>query len=305
MGSGVMLSLLLRSILLGLAGLSLLGLSGVSLRADDPVFKELLEVGVEVSPGQRVKLPPPTLTGSATAEQQQQALRDAAANHSLAEFTRKSAVTPFTLKMESLTDSEGRRYAQTVDVWFIAYGQLETLRDRQLLEELASAASQQADSAIAPRSELLAPALLQQAGLELKESAQEREVFATFAAPLLDRVLVSGVVHSWQHFGSAEITASGILDARFDRQAGLSNCWQSIEDRAGEEPTLGAAAPYSGFGGYLRATALQEPAGALLIEAHVVFHEPEGWFRGANLLRSKLPIALQDQIRTFRRKLAK
>jgi hypothetical protein len=122
---------------------------------------------------------------------------------------------------------------------------------------------------------------------------------------LLDRVLVSGVVHSWQTFGTGEITVSGILDSRIDKEPELSNRWQAIEDRAGEDPKLGPPSEYSGFGGYLRATALQEPAGALLIEAHVVFHEPEGWFRGANLLRSKLPLALQDQVRSFRKKLAK
>lgn len=289
----------------GLAALGLLNSSPQQAWADDPVLKELLELGVEVTPGQRVKLTPPTLHGSATREQQQQALLKAAGNHSLQEFTRKSAVTPFTLKMESLTDAEGKRYAQTVDVWFVAYGRLETLRDRQLLEELASAASQEAASAVAPRSELLTPELLEEAGVKLQESDQEREVFATFAAPLLDRVLVSGVVHSWESFGPEEITASGILESRFESKPELRNRWQAIEDRAGEEPKLGPAEPYSGFGGYLRATALRDPAGAILIEAHVVFHEPEGWFRGANLLRSKLPLALQDQIRSFRRKLAK
>jgi hypothetical protein len=289
----------------GLIGLCLVAGSSANLRADDPVLKELLEVGVQVIPGQRVRLPAPTLSGTAGLDEQRRVILLAAGQHPVDEFTRKSAVTPFNLKMESLTDAQGKRYAQTVDVWFIAYGRLETLRDRQLLEELASAASQESGSVVAARTDLLTIAQLQKYGIELQESEQEREVLATFATPLLDRVLVSGVVHSWQTFGTGEITVSGILDSRVDKEPELSNRWQAIEDRAGEDPKLGPPSEYSGFGGYLRATALQEPAGALLIEAHVVFHEPEGWFRGANLLRSKLPLALQDQVRSFRKKLAK
>ncbi len=288
-----------------ISGLSLLALTATALQGQDPVLKKLLEVGVEVSPGQQVRLPVPTLNGTANVEEQRRAVLAAAAQHSVEEFTRKSTMTPFTLRMESLTDSKGRRYAQTVDVWFIAYGQLETLRDGQLLEELAGAVSQEAGSAIAPRSKLLADDQLKQFGIERHENEQEREVFAEFATPLLDRVLVSGTVHSWHSFGDKEITASGILDSSFDKQPELSNRWQAIEDRAGEEPKLGLPEAYSGFGGYLRATALKEPVGAMLIEAHVVFHEPEGWFRGANLLRSKLPLALQDQVRSFRKKLTK
>jgi hypothetical protein len=43
----------------------------------------------------------------------------------------------------------------------------------------------------------------------------------------------------------------------------------------------------------------------LLIEVHMVFAEPKGWFEGRNLLRSKLPPVMQDSVRKFRRQLAK
>ena len=62
--------------------------------------------------------------------------------------------------------------------------------------------------------------------------------------------------------------------------------------------------PYAGLGSYVKATRLAEPAGAVFIEYHVVFAEPQGWFHGANLLRSKLPIVAQDMVRKFRRKMA-
>ena len=41
------------------------------------------------------------------------------------------------------------------------------------------------------------------------------------------------------------------------------------------------------------------------VECHIVFAEPEAWFGGKNLLRSKLPLAVQDEdVRSSRRKLA-
>ena len=68
---------------------------------------------------------------------------------------------------------------------------------------------------------------------------------------------------------------------------------------------LGPPTPYAGLGGYIKVTGLHEPAGALLVECHAVFDEPQGWFDGKNLLRSKLPLVVQENVRTFRRKLAK
>jgi hypothetical protein len=47
-----------------------------------------------------------------------------------------------------------------------------------------------------------------------------------------------------------------------------------------------------------------EPRGAILIEYHVAYAEPHGWFKGANLLQSKLPILAQTVVRKLRRNLA-
>ena len=62
---------------------------------------------------------------------------------------------------------------------------------------------------------------------------------------------------------------------------------------------------YSDAALYLKVTRLHEPRGALFGEGHVVFTEPYGWFEGANLLRSKLPPAIQQVVRDLRRELLK
>jgi hypothetical protein len=94
------------------------------------------------------------------------------------------------------------------------------------------------------------------------------------------------------------------VDPRFDNDRQFPNRWLPLaRDEAGTQK-LGQPHPYHAAGGYLKATRLHEPAGAVLVEYHLVFDEPAGWFSGANLLRSKLPIVCQDGVRRFRRRFA-
>ncbi|HEY2147332.1 MAG TPA: hypothetical protein VGH32_05310, partial [Pirellulales bacterium] len=66
---------------------------------------------------------------------------------------------------------------------------------------------------------------------------------------------------------------------------------------------LGPPSAYISAGGYLKATMLGQPAGALLVEYHLVYDEPPGWFgKSADLLRSKLYMKAEDDVRLFRRK---
>ncbi|MCS7305572.1 MAG: hypothetical protein NZ602_10755, partial [Thermoguttaceae bacterium] len=45
---------------------------------------------------------------------------------------------------------------------------------------------------------------------------------------------------------------------------------------------------------------LRQPGGALFIEHHHLFAEPNQWFGGKNFLRSKLPLAIQETVRKLR-----
>ena len=47
-----------------------------------------------------------------------------------------------------------------------------------------------------------------------------------------------------------------------------------------------------------------EPADAVLVECHIVYEEPYGWFDGANLVKQKGSLIATEKVRTFRRKLA-
>ena len=94
------------------------------------------------------------------------------------------------------------------------------------------------------------------------------------------------------------------VDPRFRGDPEFPNQWQSVIKEGGARK-LGPANPWDGAGFYLKITKLAEPAGALFVEQHVIFAEPTGWFDGANLLRSKLPLVVQNNVRTMRREWAK
>jgi len=70
------------------------------------------------------------------------------------------------------------------------------------------------------------------------------------------------------------------------------------------EIKLGPAHPFSHAGGYAKITRLKEPADAVFVEFHLAYEEAYGWFDGANLVKQKVPLMVQEKVRTFRRKLA-
>jgi hypothetical protein len=94
------------------------------------------------------------------------------------------------------------------------------------------------------------------------------------------------------------------IDPRFNADAQFPNSWRGITRGTGRSLQLGEVQPYQAAGGYMKASRLVQPSGALLIEYHLAFEEPQGWFNGSNLLRSKLPLLCQDGVRKFRRRMA-
>ena len=90
-------------------------------------------------------------------------------------------------------------------------------------------------------------------------------------------------------------------DPAFDSAPKFANRWSTI----GQNGQAGAAQPYRGGMSYARISRLKQPPGALLVEFHTVFCEPEAWFQGAPILRSKFAPVAQNQIRKMRRELLK
>jgi hypothetical protein len=141
---------------------------------------------------------------------------------------------------------------------------------------------------------------LRQRGLPVLGSPSDPR-FLAVEMSLLERVRISGTTRSIKTSTPQSVTIASVLDPRFDLDPEFSNSWRSIERDAAGRRQYGPPYVYNSLGSYVKATRLHEPEGALLIEYHVGFAEPEGWFHGANLLRSKLPIVAQETVRRFRR----
>jgi hypothetical protein len=82
--------------------------------------------------------------------------------------------------------------------------------------------------------------------------------------------------------------------------------WSRIEENELGSRAEGPRQAYQGSGGIVTVRRLSSEAGVdlLVVESRAVIGEPEAWFQGSNLLRSKMPLAAQEGVRTLRRRLA-
>jgi len=265
------------------------------------ILRTLLTVGVPLGDGQTVKLPQPTLADRMTAAAQRQQIEALAeGRNSWEDLTRRTVVAPFVLRSAE-SGSEQAGPARRVDLWFVAYGSLETLAGDDFLGNQFKAASEDAENASSAR--LLSDADLKKRGLPPPSAAEDPRYVAA-ETTLLERVRISATTRSIKTRTAESLLAASILDPRFAGDPEFPNRWQSIlRDDTGSR-RLGESHVYSGLGSYVKATRLVEPQGALLIEYHVAYAEPQAWFNGANLLQSKLPILAQTVVRKLRRSLA-
>jgi hypothetical protein len=203
--------------------------------------------------------------------------------YALDEFTRKSVVAPQLLRVrDAVADPDAP--ARGVDVWFVAYD------DRYLRWLMGLQKGEGLGAGRRLTSEELA-----QRGIEPDDGG--REVFRHVEFDLLGRVQLRATVRAvWTMTGESVLIA-GEVDPRFRGDPEFPNQWRSAARG-------GTASPWAGAGFYLKITRLAEPAGALFVEQHAVFVESNGWFGGTNLLRPKLPMAVQDQVRALRREWA-
>ena len=271
--------------------------------AADAIYGALIEQGVALSDHETIKLPKPVVADSLDGNEQRQAIESLlAGRYDWEEFTRKSVVSPLLLKIDDGQRKSGQ-VSRRVDLYFVAYGTLEIFADdRKLQEQLNLATAGDTDSE-ERRVTVLSVDELAKRGLTASQSAEDPR-WVAIEATLLGKVRINLTTRNEKTNGDHSLLIASVLDPSFQDDAKYPNCWRAIQvDDAGRRE-IGPPQPYTGLGSYIRATRLAEPAGAVFIEYHVAYAEPHGWFRGANLLRSKLPIVAQDLVRKLRRKMA-
>jgi hypothetical protein len=284
-------------LLIALAAFALV--TSIANAAGNPIFDELTSRGVTMA-NTVVRLPPPSMPDGLSSEDQQKALaRIAGEKQRLSAMLRKAVVAPQILRLKD-EPAAGAIRPRRVDLWFVAYGDIERLSDEDFLRQQVEAEAESNDQASSDEGRVLKDEELAKRSISPKPG--ERFLAARFI--LFDRVQISGAMRSMLTRSADSVTAASVMDRRFDKDAEFPNAWRPIvRDEAGRT-SFGQQHAYDGAGWYAKATKLAQPPGAALVEVHAVFDEPEGWFNGANLLRSKLPLVTQDNVRKFRRRLS-
>ncbi len=131
---------------------------------------------------------------------------------------------------------------------------------------------------------------------------QQRFPFSTFR--LFERVEISATRFSVVTRGKDSMLAAGRPDPRFNEDAEYPNQWRALLRDEQSNIRAGAPQPLPAAGGYAKITRLFDPPDAVFIEFHLVYEEPYAWFDGATLVKQKLPLMVQEKVKTFRRKLA-
>jgi hypothetical protein len=210
------------------------------------------------------------------------------------EFTRRSVVAPQLLRLRDAKPSDPKAPARGVDVWFVAYGDFKKTDDDDFVSRMLKTGRGEGEGKALTAEDLV------KRKIALTPGVEKRQTFGHVTFDFVDRVRIRATGQAvWSRTGESVVAAAEV-DPRFVGDPEFPDEWHSLTKEA-DGLKVGPPQPYTGAGLYLKVTKLAEPTGAVFLEEHVVFAEPVGWFDAMNLLRSKLPQAVQVNVRNVRR----
>ena len=265
--------------------------------ARNPVYADAIGTGFHAN-GTTFKFPGPILKDGLDANQQHAALLELSGSEkALSDLLRTSVTAPFLLKVsdQKATDATVR----IVNLWFVVRGDLTNLDPvevaRQASGKAVEAGNMRFESLLLTDNELKPRGRSSQRGRDLARW------FVHLEGRLLDRIAMEATNESVATRSDESIVIAGRTDLAFDSDPKFANRWRTV----GQDGQAGPAQPYRGGLSYAKISRLKQPSGSLLIEFHGAFSEPEAWFQGNPILRSKFAPIAQDQIRRLRRELLK
>jgi hypothetical protein len=263
--------------------------------AANPLFRTILDRGF-IAEGVTVKLPPPCLREGMTEAERRAALKGVI-TLPLDEFLRDSVNAPFQLKVRDVPYPGG--LVRVVDLWFAIHADLDEIN----LDELAGKKDQPTKGEAGNMSfsvRTLTDAELK-ARSKVLNGGLDRYVLSK--GVLLDRIEVSTVNHVVASKAGGAVVIASMTDPSFINDDQLANRWVPIPGSGESKKEPVPPRNYEGSAGYSRISQVSEKPSVLLVESHLAFAEPKGWFNGASILRSKLGLIAQDQVRQLRREL--
>jgi hypothetical protein len=268
--------------------------------ARNPVYQEVLSRGLR-SGGQEVHLPEPRLRDGQDAGLQRAALQEVAGSDQALEDLLRDAVTArYIIKVR---DVKAAATIRVVDLWFLVYADLAQLDPAR---EAARTDGKEAEAGnMKFQTRLLKTAELRAAGVAPPaETPGLHTWYAHIHGRLLDRIVFDVTNQVMASQSSESIVIAARTDPAFSQAGSLANGWRAIGASTGVQ-NKDAFQPYAGGISYVKISRLALRPGALLVEMHGAFVEPQEWFQGAPILRSKFSVVAQDQIRALRRELAR
>jgi hypothetical protein len=268
--------------------------------AQNAVYSQVLKDGLKVG-GETILLPPPRISDGQDAAGERKVLREVAgSDQALDALLRNSVTAPYIIKVHDQKTSVGT--VRSADLWFVVYSDLKQVDFAQEAGRTDQKEVEVANMWFQTR--LLKDDDLKKAGIKPMPADVGQSVWYSHVhGRLLDRIdfEATNLVIASQTPDSLVIASR--TDPTFAGSA-LPNAWKPLA-RSDASSAGDAAKPYEGGVSYAKISRLACKEGALLVELHMSFVEPDGWFQGAPILRSKFSIAAQDQIRNLRRELAK
>ncbi len=272
------------------------------------LLKQLVEQGIQINAQTTVAITPPTLQPDQSSPERQAALKVLTGKQSWESFARDSVHAPVMISISYIQDPDGNRIGHDIHSAFVAYAALESLRDEDLMREVfgptsnsdASERDANDGNGSRPQTHEISPAVLEKLGIE---DSVAQEQYRHIELPLLNQVRVQGTVRIEKHEGRGWVWVVWQIDPRFAESDAYGATWTKLERTPLGEGVRTEPRPYSGCGGYMSITEIDAERKQLLIESRMILHEPVDWFAGSNFLRAKLPPALQENARDFRRRL--
>jgi hypothetical protein len=267
----------------------------------NPVYVQVLNQGLELE-GRTAKLPAPRLVDGQDGGAQRAALRDVAgSDRALDDLLRNSVTAPYIIKVRD--EKTPRATIRIADLWFAVYAAISQVDPAK---EAARSDGKEVEAGnMWFQSRILKASDLSATGIEPAADVSSGHTWYTHIhGRLLDRIdfgVTNQVVASQSH-ESTVIAAR--TDRAFAKDESNANYWiplASPRTAKADSPNR----PYAGGISYTKISRLAFKPEALLVEIHTAFVEPNEWFRGAPILRSKLSVIAQDQIRRLRRELSR
>lgn len=264
--------------------------------AKNVVFQTLLDQGQSLE-GTRVEFPAPILHDGQAPDAQRESFEGVAGSKGrAAELARDSVSAPFVLKVRDIP-TRGGSVVRAGDLWFLVHADLDAIDPDAVTPgegKPVEAGNMRFEGREVTSDELKTRGI---AATEPPSGRFPREGYAHTVGMLLDRLHVEATSRVTATRSADSIVVAWRTDPAFRGEGPARNLWRPLKgDAAGTRD-------YEGGGGYVKVSRYAPIPGTLLVEAHFAFDEPQDWFDGNPILRSKIALVAQDQIRNLRRSL--